>query len=70
MNVYRLTSQQVPPLVRETRIVSRITQQRDWSRYEEPAYKRNPGFVARSRERHKRPVVKVQAISMFHRKQA
>jgi len=43
---------------------------RDWSRYDEPSYKRNPGYVAHSRERHKRPVVKVVQMSYLLRRQA
>jgi hypothetical protein len=58
-NLYLLNAYQLPPLVRETRLIRDLTMPALDSRYEEPAYKRNPGYVARSRERHRRPVVKV-----------
>ena len=55
------------PLVRETRLVSDLTMPLVGNRYDEPAYKRNPGLVAHSRERAKRRKPKVCA---FLRRQA
>jgi hypothetical protein len=50
--LYILHAYQQAPLVRETRLVSDLTMPaRDWTRYEEPAAVRNPGYVQRARER-------------------
>lgn len=69
IQLYILGAYVEAPLVRETRLVSDLTMpERCWDKYEEPSCKRNPGYVARSRERHKAPVVKV--VSMLLRRQA
>lgn len=69
MNASPLPAYMQCPIIRESRLVRDNTMPyRSWDSYSEPACKRNPGYVARSRERHSRPVVKV--VSMFLRRQA
>lgn len=71
MNASPLPAYMTCPIIRESRLVSDLSMPvRDWSRYDEPSYKRNPGYVAHSRERHKRPVVKVVQMSYLLRRQA
>ena len=60
----------VAPLVRETRLVADLTMPVVGNEYDEPAYKRNPGYVTHSRERHRAPVVKVTQMPFLLRRQA
>ena len=62
-NLFILGAYVAPPLVRESRLIRDLTMpQRSWDVYEEPAYRRNPGYVAHARRRHKWPVVRVSAL--------
>lgn len=53
MNASPLPAYMQCPIVRESRLVRDLTMPQVGNRYEEPAYKRNPGFVthARGKER-------------------
>jgi hypothetical protein len=71
MNASPLPAYMTCPIIRESRLVSDLSMPvRDWDRYEEPAYKRNPGYVLHSRMRNRVPVVKVVALPMLLRRQA
>lgn len=52
MNASPLPAYMRCPIILESRLVGDLSMPvRDWSRYEEPAAVRNPGYVQRARER-------------------
>jgi len=70
MNASPLPAYVQCPIVRESRLVRDLTMPQVGNRYEEPAYRRNPGYVTHARERHSRPVVKVVQMPYLLRRQA
>ena len=56
------------PLVRETRLVADLTMPTVGNRYDEPAYKRNPGYVQHARDRARKR--KPGKVCAFLRRQA
>jgi len=67
--LYILGAYVIPPLVRESRLVRDLTMPVLGNEYDEPAYKRNPGYVTHAKERNSKRKVR-STVSYLLRAQA